>query len=50
MSEAVDSGISLEIVLDAADWSSAEIFEKHYHKETTNRGKFAHSVLSSKIN
>ena len=49
-SEAVDSGIPLEIVLDAADWSSAGIFEKHYHKETTNRGKFAHSVLSSKIN
>ena len=45
-SEAVDAGIPLEIVLDVTDWSSAGIFEKHYHKETTNRGKFAHSVLS----
>ena len=36
-SEAVDPGIPLEIVLDAADWSSTRILQKHYHKETANR-------------
>ena len=46
-SEAADSGIPLELVLEAADWSSAGTFEKHYHKQTSSRGKFAKSVLGS---
>jgi hypothetical protein len=44
-SVAANSGIPLEIILEAADWSSARTFEKHYHKEPTP-GQFAHSVLS----
>ena len=44
-SEATDSGIPLELVLEAADWSSTGTFEKHYYKQTTSRGKFAKSVL-----
>ena len=31
-SEAVYSGVSMELILDAADWSSATIFEKHFFK------------------
>ena len=49
-SEAADSGIPLELVLEAADWSSAGTFERHYHKQTTSRGKFAKSVLGSHKN
>ena len=44
-SEAADSGIPLELKLEAADSSSARTFEKHYHKATT-QGQFAQSVLS----
>ena len=33
MSEAVDLDIPVEIVLDAADWSPAGIFKKHYHRK-----------------
>ncbi len=49
-SKAADSGIPLELVLEAADWSSAGTFEKHYHKQTASQGKFAQSVLSSHKN
>ena len=45
-SEAVESGLPIEAVLEAADWSSARTFEKHYHKQT-DRAKFAHKVLSA---
>ena len=46
-SEAADSGIPLELVLEADDWSSAGTFEKHYHKQTASQGNFTQSVLSS---
>ena len=35
-----DSGLPLELILEAADWSSARKFEKHYHKPT-DKGRFA---------
>ena len=50
-SEAADSDVPLlQLVLEAADWSSAGTFEKRYHKQTTSRGKFAKSVLGSHKN
>ena len=36
---------TLGIVLEAANWSSARTFEKHFHKPT-NKGRFAQTVLS----
>ena len=43
-SEAAKSGLPMELILAAADWSSATVFKKHYHK--TTQGTFANSVLS----
>ncbi|CAB4011272.1 Gag-Pol poly [Paramuricea clavata] len=40
-SEVVDNGVPLEVVLEAADWSSAQTFEKHYHKRA-DKARFAH--------
>ena len=45
-SEAVNSGVPIEIVLEAADWSSAQTFEKHYHKQV-DRAQYAHKVLGA---
>ena len=45
-SEAVDNGVPLEVVLEAADWSSAQTFEKHYHKRA-EKARFAHTVLDA---
>ena len=47
-SEAAGSGIPLELVLYAVDWSSARTFE-HYHKVHVPR-RFAQSVLSAHTN
>jgi len=43
-SEVANSDISMELILKAADWSSATVFKKHYHKTTDDT--FSHSVLS----
>ena len=43
-SEVVNVGISMELILKTADWSSATVFRKHYHKITDDT--FSHSVLS----
>ena len=45
-SEAPDSGLPIEVVLEAADWSSAQTFEKHYHKQA-DRARFTHKVLDA---
>ena len=45
-SEAVDNGVPLEVVLEAADWSSAQTFEKHYHKRA-EKARFTHKVLDA---
>ena len=45
-SEAVDNGVPFEVVLEAADWSSAQTFEKHYHKRA-EKARFAHTVLDA---
>ena len=45
-SEAVDSGVPIEVVLEAADRSSAQTFEKHYHKQV-DKNHYAHKVLDA---
>ena len=45
-SEPVNSGVPIEVLLDAADWSSAQRFEKHYHKQP-DKARFAHRVLDA---
>ncbi|CAB4027499.1 Integrase recombinase xerD-like [Paramuricea clavata] len=45
-SEAFDNGVPLEVVLEAADWSSAQTFEKHCHKRA-DKAQFAHKVLGA---
>ena len=44
-SAAAVSGIPLEVIIEAADWASAETFRKYYHRPTS-RGTFANTVLS----
>lgn len=44
-SAAAESGIPLEVIIEAADWASAETFRKYYHRPTS-RGTFANTVLS----
>ena len=44
-SAAVDAGISISEILEAADWSSASIFEKFYHQPVKSF-KFGLSVVS----
>lgn len=44
-SQAANAGVPMELILAAADWSSATVFNKHYHKKTQNT--FADAVLST---
>ena len=44
-SAAAESGIPLEVIIEAADWASAETFRKYYHRPTS-RGTFVNTVLS----
>ena len=41
-SEAGNSGLPMEIILDAGDWSSATVFKKYYYKQPKS---FANVVL-----
>lgn len=45
-SAAVDIGVSLEDVLEAEDWSSAQTFQKHYHNRA-EKAWLAHKVLEA---
>jgi integrase len=45
-SAAADAGLSLDLIVEAGDWSSAKVFEKHYHKRP-DRTAFVHVVLNS---
>ena len=45
-SAAADAGLSLDLIVEAGDWSSAKVFEKHYHKRP-DRTAFVHAVLNS---
>ena len=49
-SKAAGSGVPLEDILAAADWSSASIFEKFYHKNASNpTDSFAKCVLAPNV-
>lgn len=43
-SEVANSGIPMELILKTADWSSANVFKKHYHNATDDA--FSHALLS----
>ena len=45
-SAAAAAGLSLDLIVEAGDWSSARVFEKHYHKRP-GRTAFVHAVLNS---
>ena len=45
-SVAAAAGITTNDILKAANWSSETVFQKFYHKQTTNN-KFGKAVLSS---
>ena len=45
-SAAAAAGVPLELVLEAGDWSSAQVFEKHYHI-STDRTAFVAAVLDN---
>jgi len=49
ISTAVDAGVSIPEIREAADWSSASVFVKFYYRphKSTN---FGHSVISSASN
>ena len=44
-SEAAKSDLPIEIILEATDWSSANVFKNHYYKQP--EGTFANTVLKS---
>ena len=44
-SAVAESGIPLEVIIEAADWASAETFHRFYHGPST-KGTFANTVLS----
>jgi len=48
-SAAADAGVSTSEIMEAADWSSASVFEKFYYRpqKSTN---FGHSVISTASN
>ena len=39
--------LSIEKVMEAADWKSEQVFAKHYCREVSARGEFAAAVMSS---
>ena len=45
-SAAAEAGLSLDIIMAAADWASSTTFEQFYHKPST-RGVFASTVLDN---
>ena len=45
-SAAAAAGLSVDLILEAADWASAQTFERFYHREQC-RGAFARAVLNS---
>ena len=46
ISAAAEAGIPLELILEVADWASAETFRAFYHRPTS-RETYANSVISS---
>ena len=45
-STAAAAGLSLDLIVEAGDWSSARVFEKHYHRRP-DRTAFVQAVLDS---
>jgi hypothetical protein len=43
---AAQEGLSVETILEAADWGSAETFEQFYHRPSSKR-EFATAVLDA---
>jgi len=48
-SAAADAGVSISEIMEAADWSSASVFEKFYYRACKS-SNFGHSVISSASN
>ena len=48
-SAAADAGVSVSEIMEAADWSSASVFEKFYYRPH-KPSKFGHSVILSASN
>ena len=46
VSTSAAAGLSLDLIVEAGDWSSTRVFEKHYHKRP-DRTAFVHAVLNS---
>ena len=44
-SAAADEGLSVDLILEAADWASAQTFERFYHRQAS-RAAFARAVLT----
>jgi len=44
-SAAAAAGLSVELVLEAADWASTQTFKHFYHREESS-GSFARAVLN----
>ena len=45
-SAAAAGGLSVDLILEAADWASAQTFERFYHREAS-QAAFARAVLNS---
>ena len=45
-SAAAAGGLSIDLILEAADWASAQTFERFYHREVS-RAAFARALLNS---
>ena len=45
-SAAAAGGLSVDLILEAADWASAQTFERFYHRDAS-RAAFARAVLNS---
>ena len=48
-SAAADAGVSVSEIMEAADWSSASVFEKFYYRPHRS-SRFGHSVMASASN
>ena len=47
-SKAASSGVTVSDILQAADWSSEETFQRFYHRQLSDRSAFGKAVLTGK--
>jgi len=48
-SAAADAGVSVTEIMQAADWTSASVFEKFYYRPSQS-STFGHTIISSASN